>query len=120
MLGESCPHQQPAVAAADDSKVSASGPAGSEQQARAGRKIVVIVLLLGEIAVEVPCFAKLAASANVRHRQNATVLQPEELGTDETRRRRKAVAAVSGEDRGRGAVVNGAFLVEYRHRQDRK
>ena len=75
MLDQRRAHQQPAVAAADDRQLLARRVLPLDQVLEHRGEIVEHVLLLREIAVQVPGLAVLAAAADVGDRDHEAVVE---------------------------------------------
>jgi hypothetical protein len=79
-------------------------------------EIVEDILLVGEVALAVPLFAKLAAAADVRHGHDKTVVEQHSVQRPEPRWIVHAVAAVAGDKRRIVAVALRSFAVDDIHR----
>src|ERR1700733_8724310 len=83
---------------------------------RARDEVVEHVLLHEQPTSAVPILAILTAAAQIRHHQDTTLLQPQELGRVEPRFERNAETAVPGEQCRGGAVALDARSGHKRHR----
>src|ERR1051325_8604971 len=98
VLRELGAHQQAAIAPTHDGQAIGRRVAPVHERLRAGGEVVEHVLLGQELARLVPCVAVLAAAADVRHRVDAALLDPEHAAGLEIGLHADAVAAVAVEE----------------------